>query len=359
MISIIVPLYNCQDYIEKCLVSIINQSYKNIEVIIINDGSTDDSLLKINKIVQEDTRIRVITRDNGGLSAARNAGIEQSTGDYLMFVDADDELLEDAIEKLYNAILKNEADAAVGSISVVYETHSELQESDKYYYTVRYQGAKIANDTLINDFHCSSCAVLFKKNIIEKNQLRFPVGLVYEDAFWHWIYFTLCKTIAFVKEPVYRYYRHKKSIMSSTFEQAEGIAIQHIYIVEQIFDFWAQRNELSSRYKTALILLESFFWLAFKYSKKYEKAKAIYECAKVAQKYSLPVEKNKILYQIVNGNLGFLFLDTENQTQENIGDYIRFLKIKSLVDRILPYGTLRRKWLYNFSKFCYSHLIKH
>ena len=95
----------------------------------------------------------------------------------------------------------------MGSIEVEYDVHQEYKESNLAYYTVRKNGVYAVTDEIIDSFHCSSCACLFRKEIIEKYALRFPEGLNYEDAYWHWCYFSVCNTLSFVKRPVYKYIR--------------------------------------------------------------------------------------------------------------------------------------------------------
>lgn len=267
MISIIIPVYNIETYIETCIRSIISQSYRDLEIIIINDGSTDNSLNIIQQYAKIDSRIKIISKKNEGLSAARNAGIENSIGEYIMFVDGDDELEDNAIEKLFKSLKHYSSDISVGSISVIYESHSDLKNSDEIYYSIKYKGKYKIDDQTINNIHCSACAKLFRRDIINKQNLRFPTGLLYEDAYWHWAYLSSCNTISFISDPVYKYYRHIKSIMSSTFEYEAGYSIQHLYIVEKILHFWYTNNKLSSRYNTAINLLEKNFWLSFKFSK--------------------------------------------------------------------------------------------
>ncbi len=101
-ISIIVPVYNVENYLKKCLDSIVNQTFKDIEIILINDGSTDNSLNICKEYAKKDHRIRLINKPNGGLSSARNVGIDLSTGEYLGFVDSDDWIALNMYEKLYN-----------------------------------------------------------------------------------------------------------------------------------------------------------------------------------------------------------------------------------------------------------------
>ena len=120
-VSVIVPVYNVQDYIEECLLSIMNQSYKEIEIVAVNDGSTDDSLLVLEKMHARDSRIIILNKENGGLSDARNYGIKHSTGDYYLFVDSDDVIHENMVEELLESLMKENADIAVSDMEYFYE----------------------------------------------------------------------------------------------------------------------------------------------------------------------------------------------------------------------------------------------
>lgn len=357
MISVIIPTYNSEKYISDCLDSILNQTYRDIEIVCVNDGSKDNSLAILNDYKNKDTRIKIVSKLNGGRSSARNYGIDNSSGEYLLFVDADDELEIEAIEKLYKEICKENVDAVVGSISVIYEVHDELKESDDVYYTINYKGLVNLTDNIIDNFHCSSCGVLFKRNIIEANYLRFPEGLIYEDAYWHWCYFTLSSKVSFIQDPVYRYYRHPNSIMSHTFEKVEGLAVQHLYIAEKICDFWKANKIFDKRTSTVLKLIESYFWLSVQYSQPFEKAKAAYECGRILRKFELTISNNEVLRKIKQGDLAFLYRETDSDTKNiHDKDFFRFLQFKNLIDQYLPHGSFRRKIAYKFARASYKIL---
>ena len=114
-ITVIVPVYNVEHYLEKCLDSLINQTYKNLEIIVINDGSTDNSGEICQEYAQKDNRIVYIEKENGGLSDARNVGLDKMTGSYVTFIDSDDWVELDYVEILYKKIIEYQADIAVGN----------------------------------------------------------------------------------------------------------------------------------------------------------------------------------------------------------------------------------------------------
>lgn len=126
LVSIIVPVYNVENYIFKCLSSIINQSYKNLEILIVDDGSEDNSINIAKELI--DGRCVILKKENGGLSSARNYGLKRATGSYIMFVDSDDWLEKNAIELLLTNIKKNNADIVQGEAIYFYENHKKIDE---------------------------------------------------------------------------------------------------------------------------------------------------------------------------------------------------------------------------------------
>lgn len=356
MISVIVPVYNVDKYLKKCLDSILSQTLKNFEVVCVDDGSTDNSPKILEEYRVKDSRIRVYTKANGGVSSSRNFGLEKAKGHYVFFMDSDDELYPNSLELLYTAIKKNNTQAAVGSIKVIYEANEELKDSDTAYYTIRNSGKVKLTDQVISDFHCSSCGCLFSMDTIRNGALKFPLGLFYEDAWWHWAYFTQTESISFVSSPVYKYFRRPVSIMANTFNKGDKRAIQHLFIADKLFEHWQSRNQLLQRKDTASNLLESFFWFSYRYSPQSEIPFVISECLKIIRKYNLPVENNITLTSINNGELRHLF--PSESTQAIDPSYARYLQIKAFLDRLLPRNSARRRFCYKFARFGYRFLKK-
>lgn len=148
LVSIIVPVYNTEEYIRQCLDSILNQTYQNFECLLINDGSSDNSSDICREYVAKDTRFRYFKKENGGVSSARNLGIELSEGDYTTFIDSDDWVDSDYLEVLYSAILEEQADIAVS-------TYKKFNTSDNCWYfhsfQVKYDRKVFTNIELINE----------------------------------------------------------------------------------------------------------------------------------------------------------------------------------------------------------------
>ena len=181
LISVIIPVYNVEKYIEKCIYSVINQTYKNIEIILVDDGSTDISGKICDDFEKKDYRIKVIHKKNGGLSDARNVGIDVSTGKYIVFIDSDDYVDKKHIEYLYNMITKNNADISICQFNIVYE-NSDIQITDfTKKDTIKIFDNKKALETMLyNKKFCNSaCTKMYKKELFD--DIRFPIGKLYED----------------------------------------------------------------------------------------------------------------------------------------------------------------------------------
>lgn len=116
-ISVIIPVYNDEKYLKQCVESVLTQSYRNLEVILVDDGSTDATPAICEEFRRQDNRIRIIYKQNEGVGASRNTGLAMATGDYVLFIDHDDWLLEDHIQKLYDLLKKNQADIAIGNFN--------------------------------------------------------------------------------------------------------------------------------------------------------------------------------------------------------------------------------------------------
>lgn len=125
MVSIIVPVYNIEKYLEECITSIMHQSYKNIEIILVDDGSTDKSGIICDKFSELDKRIKVVHKENGGAASAKNVGLDEANGEYICFVDGDDYIFRDFIENLYNQLIKYNADISECSFYYLYKSHIE------------------------------------------------------------------------------------------------------------------------------------------------------------------------------------------------------------------------------------------
>ncbi len=231
-VSIIIPVYNVEKYLPKCLDSVINQTYKNLEIICVNDDSQDNSLRILEKYAQSDERIKIVNRQNGGLSAARNSGLDVAIGDYCYFIDSDDWIELNTIEKLVKIISTNAVDTVVHGANNILENPSLAGTSlDAQVWFDSY----IKNNGIYDvpmEIKKYICPVawnkLYKMDIINKYHCRFPEGLINEDELYLWTYMVHCEKYYYLNEKLYNYLRRSGSIMSTRNDSPKVLDILEI-----------------------------------------------------------------------------------------------------------------------------------
>lgn len=259
-ISIIVPVYNVEQYLNKCMDSIINQTFKDIEIICINDGSTDNSLEILKEYVKIDNRIILIDQKNGGLSDARNSGLKIATSPYIMFVDSDDWLELNACEILYNAMTSNNCDLVAFKINIHYVENEKMKQKDEKNINKNTKGLIEITNNNFQSANFYAWSKIYKKEIINKYQIDFPFGLHYEDSPFSWKYFSVSKNILFIEDKLYNYLRRPESILSKTFKKDSLIALDFIKVCFNYYDF-LKKWKLFNKYEVMFwTLFEDFFW---------------------------------------------------------------------------------------------------
>lgn len=350
MISVIIPVYNTEPYLKDCIDSVLGQDYDDFEVICVNDGSTDGSLELLSSYAKN-KKIKIISQANKGRSAARNAGIFCSSGNLICFVDSDDELKPNAL-KLLSGGLYPDVDAVVSSIEVTHLAHSERKNQDSSYYKIDKSCTKKISSPLLFNFHTSVCASLFRKKVILQNKIFFPIGLNYEDAFFHWTYFQFANKVSFLSESTYKYIRREGSIMSETFEGSEA-AIDHLLIAEEVIKFYKQKKLFEPNQEVLLKLLSNYFWLAFQHLPSRERCTAISECARIIKEQQLSVTSFFDLECINTGNVGTFF---QLQSDNNLKIAI---EIQKLISKFFPNESRRNKLFFWISRKVYRFLTCH
>lgn len=216
LISIIVPVYNSEKYLEKCINSIINQTYKNLEIILVNDGSTDDSLSLCEKYAEKDTRIKVFSKNNGGLSSARNYGISKSNGAYIGFVDSDDYIELDMYESMMRCMLENSADIVVQPFIFHLSRNDKPQVIDTYN-LISLDGKQAIVEMLRGKIFAGQvCNKLFKRPLLNECTFREDI-LLYEDMVSMWDVIIKCEKLVWQDKHSYHYIMHWDSLMHSEY----------------------------------------------------------------------------------------------------------------------------------------------
>lgn len=253
LVSIIVPVYNTSKYLEKCLYSLIEQTIQNIEIIVVNDGSTDDSLKIAKNIAKKDNRIKVFSKPNGGLSSARNFGIEKSSGEYIGFVDSDDYVKENMFEQLYNMVEENHAKMAVCGWYLV-----ENEEVRKCAFECKrvVLNDEQAIDLLLNhvSYDNFACNKLFHRSLFQ--DISFPVGELLEDLSTIYKLIHTAKKIVVDSQPLYYYVLHNNSITSNLYRQVNPDVFK---VIEK------RKNNLLSMYPNLTNKIKSNYFTANKH----------------------------------------------------------------------------------------------
>ncbi len=279
LVSIIVPIYNVEKYIKQCLDSLTNQTYKNLEIILVDDGSKDDSGNICDEYASQDKRIKVIHKQNGGVSSARNLGIDNANGKWITFVDGDDfidvTMVEKMVEKscevdiVFTRMVKDYSD---GTKAIFYETCLEktcLKPYDLQYIIhdrIHYEkDGKFVTDCN----HGSSCRTLLNLDIINTNNLRFELGVKeLEDRLFIMKYLSLCKTASLVDEYLYHYVINVDSVTHKN-KYRPDLFNERKYLLEK---------ELTAINSTPLSEKEKFYLCATQNAKLWWSVSA-HECA--------------------------------------------------------------------------------
>lgn len=211
LVSIIVPIYNVESYLENCLNSLLNQTYKNIEIILVNDGSTDNSAKIAMKYAMKTSRMHYYEKENGGLSDARNYGIKKSNGVFLCFVDSDDFVAEKFVKILYDSILFNDGDIAAVGFCYYYE--GDILEEPVITTKVDVLDTKQAIIELFNEDKFCNFAwnKIYKRSLF--NGISYPVGRKMEDLGTTYLLLERCRKIIYNPSKLYYYYQRNDSIM--------------------------------------------------------------------------------------------------------------------------------------------------
>lgn len=217
LISVIVPVYNTEKYLRKCIESILSQSYRNIELLLINDGSPDSSAEICREYLDKDKRCYYFEKENGGLSDARNYGIERAKGEYITFVDSDDFFLEEAIEKLHATALLGESDLVVGGFCHFDSPNFYIFDRKRFgnlpITIVEKEFAVNQMDEMFEvPFLCYSTAwgKLYKSSLFK--EIRYPLGKYAEDQFTTWKLYLASEKIAVCNHTIYAYRKNYEGL---------------------------------------------------------------------------------------------------------------------------------------------------
>ena len=325
-ISIIVPVYNAEKYIEKCINSIIKQTYKNIEIIVINDGSTDETKEKLKKI--QDSRVIIINKENTGVSDSRNIGIEVSKGDYIMFVDADDYLEETAIEKMVQTINELPADIVKFNYNaIIHKKTKDRQEEYKNEILKEDKIIKFMEELLKGKINAFIWTLAIKRDIIKEVRFNTKIGMM-EDLLFFIDILPRINMMYIINDRLYNYYINAESVSNSSSYYYKNF-VDMLNVCELIINSLKNNNCYSEERKNMIILsktlgIESVFYKI---------------CAEKSVKYEVldSMLNNPMLEKLLEQNINLKGLEIQRKINikliksKNKGLLIVFNKIRSKI----------------------------
>lgn len=211
-LSVIIPVYNVEKYLERCVNSVLNQNYENMEIILVDDGSNDSSGKLCDILAKHDNRIKVIHQKNGGVSVARNTGIDNADGYYIDFLDSDDELLPNVFNDLIPLMEKNKLDMISYSLQKVNPNRIKTSNHTGEFTVVDGKSALI--DEIMHDGACVTNKIYTQKAI---GNIRFPVGRLFEDTAVSFKFIANCNKVGIIDKAYYNYYYNPNSISNTSF----------------------------------------------------------------------------------------------------------------------------------------------
>lgn len=298
-VSVIVPVYNVEKYIDKCLKSLVNQTLSDIEILVINDGSPDNSQKIIDKYVKKYSNVRCYVKKNGGISDARNYGLKYAKGEYIAFVDSDDYVDNTMLEKLYNKAIEKSYDIVECDLHMV-DDHGNLIKDVYHTFSVDIFDEKKLKKYMIN-MYTSVWNKLYKRSLFD-SKIRFKKGVWFEDVEFLYKLIPFVKSIGFVKENLY-YYVQRGGSITKTFDDRLYCYVDNW---NGIIDFYKEKNIYNKyynelEYSYVRYLYASFIRQSSNYKDKNNFDKTVNMAIENVRDKFPNYKKNKYFYKSVKG----------------------------------------------------------
>lgn len=255
-ISVIVPVYNVASYVSTCLQSLCSQTFTDLEIICVNDASTDASLSILEEWKGRDSRIKVVSApSNGGLSRTRNLAMKHAEGEFLLLVDSDDWVEPDALEEMYQAACGCSADRVVCGYRYFYEDEPEKKD-----FFLPENVAEPGTDWIsctpstIGKVHHGANGMMVRRSIVEKYGTQFPEGLLCEDIYFHYLTFPFCERACVVRKPLYVYRKRTGSITDEFASGRSVKSLDYVKVAVLVLEEW-KRKGLLEEYRMAFLEL--------------------------------------------------------------------------------------------------------
>lgn len=312
MVSVIIPVYNAEKTIVKCVETVINQTYKDIEIILINDGSDDKSWDNLQTLCNTDSRIKIFAQKNHGVSYTRNQGINYSSGDYILFVDSDDYLETNYIEELVTPLINKTAELTICCYNEI------ADNKKKKAYQLSEDDLNHLNNNLYNDFYYirrfinSPCLKAYQAKIIKDNNICFPENMsTGEDQMFNFRYYRFVQSYYFINKPLYYYVRQQDSLSRKRSKMYMNDDLKVLHMKKDFF----QQNPINNYQK---ILIESICY--------------------TIQKYFFLDEDNQNSYNACMKRIDHFFLIKTSSSPDEIKHRILYFMFKNKI--VFPYWLL-------------------
>ncbi len=293
-LSVIVPVYNVEEYLDKCLDSLVKQELKEMEIIIVNDGSLDNSQSIIDKYKKKYSNIKAYIKENSGLSDTRNMGIKYAKGEYIAFLDSDDSVRSDMYLKMYEKAKLENFDIVASDIKYVYSDHEEIISTDPK------EDTENIKDVFIN-LYPAVCTKIFKRDLLVKNNLCFKSGVWFEDVEFMYRLLPYVKKFGVIHEAFYEYLQRDKSITATISPKI----YDYIHNMNGILDYYKEKK-LFDKYQKELeyayvrYVYATFIKTCLAYEKK-DYLKAVDVAIKNVHEHFPKYRRNKYFYRSLKG----------------------------------------------------------
>lgn len=279
-VSVLVPIYNVEHWLKRCLDHLVSQTLNELEIICVDDGSTDKSSAILAEYAAQDSRIIILTQENAGQAVARNAALSIARAPYIMFCDADDYYEPTICEQMLQAMESPEQpDMAICGVSIEYESNLEMKKGDDRYFRLPGKGRFAISPSLLARLDICLWNKIFRRDLLTEWDIRFPDGMRYEDVYFTSLYAMRATTLICLPDKLYHYTRRAESTMGITLAGAAEFNVDHLRTVSAIHSY-LQQHLMLDQWKSHL------GWLFFRqldaalsHAKSTEKQKVIFDYA--------------------------------------------------------------------------------
>ena len=263
LVTVIIPVYNTEPYLRKCMDSVCGQTYGNLEIICVNDGSTDGSQSILEEYAARDARVKVLVQENAGQAAARNRALDAAQGEYVMFVDSDDWLDLNTCEQCVQC-MDDETDAVFFSLCIEGVPDEQRKQEMEAGFVVHHEGKQAVGMEHLNGSCVYVAGKMYRRSVLECGDVRFPNGILYEDAAFYFMVISCCRMIYGINKPFYHYLQREGSTMNQSARKTAR-AIDHLKMAHHTYDYYVQHN----KEKTWRDALANLFNIAYSQTERY------------------------------------------------------------------------------------------